>query len=283
MRDLIDLTGVVDLHIHSAPDMRPRKLDDLEVARQAENAGMKAVLIKSHHGSTAERAAIASSLNQKARVFGALALNAPVGGLNPAAVEIALAMGARQIWMPTISAAHWIEAHGGKGSTGAGQGIWIVDERGGLLPAVYEILGLIARADVILGTGHLSIPETLRMVPAARAAGIQRILVTHPELVHIEMPVAIQQELRDQGAFFERCYLNTLPGHKCLSMTELAGQIRAVGIESTIISTDLGQAHNPCPVEGFRQYITDLLREGFTPVDLDRMARKNPSWLLGID
>jgi hypothetical protein len=278
----VSLAGVVDLHIHSAPDVRPRKLDDLAVARQAEEAGMKAVLIKSHYFSTAERAFIASSQVQSARVFGALVLNQCVGGLNPAAVEAALALGAKEIWMPTISAAHWNSSHSGRASFAAGRGILVVNEAGELLPEVHEILALVAKADVILGTGHLSISETLKLVPAARAAGVQRVLVTHPELVHLEFPIALQQELCNHGAFFERCYLNILPGHACQAVAALAHQIRVVGVETTVLSTDLGQPESPLPVEGFRQYIAALMKEGFTQLEIDRMARQNPGWLVGL-
>src|SRR5260221_9657367 len=100
----IDLTGTIDLHLHTAPDVRPRKLDDLEAARQAASRGMRAILLKSHVTLTADRAALAEQAVPGVRVFGGLALNAPAGGLNPAAVEMALAMGAAQIWMPTESA-----------------------------------------------------------------------------------------------------------------------------------------------------------------------------------
>jgi hypothetical protein len=43
----ISLEGVVDLHIHAAPDIRPRLMDDIEVAREAAKAGMRAVLFVS--------------------------------------------------------------------------------------------------------------------------------------------------------------------------------------------------------------------------------------------
>src|SRR6266508_3906304 len=99
----IDLTGTIDLHIHSAPDVGPRKMDDLEVARQAAQRGMRAILLKSHWTLTADRAYLVEKVVSGIRVFGGLALNQSVGGFNPAAVEVALKMGAAQIWMPTLS------------------------------------------------------------------------------------------------------------------------------------------------------------------------------------
>jgi len=65
---------------------------------------MGAVLIKSHQNSTVERAWLVSQCVPGIRVYGGLVLNETVGGLNPAAVRLALDLGARQIWMPTRSA-----------------------------------------------------------------------------------------------------------------------------------------------------------------------------------
>ncbi|MCK5429317.1 MAG: hypothetical protein KAI94_07590, partial [Anaerolineales bacterium] len=159
----IILEGVIDLHIHSSPDVIPRLMDDVEIAHEAAEAGMRAVLLKSHHTLTADRAAIASKQVEGIQVFGGLVLNQAVGGLNPCAVEVALAMGAKEIWMPTLSAANHLRA-----SNVDGEGITILDESGAIKPVVNDILRLIAPADVILGTGHLSVDEIIILVKAAR-------------------------------------------------------------------------------------------------------------------
>src|SRR5262245_33723100 len=104
MTDL--LHGAIDTHVHSYPDVVARKLDDLAVVEQARAAGMRAVLLKSHVFSTAERAWLLSRLFPDFRVFGGITLNDTVGGLNPSAVEAALKLGAVQVWMPTLSAAN---------------------------------------------------------------------------------------------------------------------------------------------------------------------------------
>lgn len=95
------LEGAVDLHVHSAPDVDRRRCDDLELAREAEAAGMGAVLIKSHQNSTVERAWLVGRCVPGIRVYGGLVLNETVGGLNVAAVRLAVRLGTRQIWMPT--------------------------------------------------------------------------------------------------------------------------------------------------------------------------------------
>src|SRR5262245_61007107 len=169
------LEGAIDVHVHSAPDIDPRRFDDIELAREAARAGMGAVLIKSHQNSTVERAWLVSKVVPGIRVFGGLVLNETVGGFNPAAVRLALTLGAKQIWMPTRSALNHRRHHGQTG------GLTVFAADGTLLPAVEEILDAVAETDCILGTGHLSPEEVAVLVRQARAAGIQKFLVTHPE------------------------------------------------------------------------------------------------------
>jgi hypothetical protein len=270
----VDLTGLVDLHIHSAPDVQPRWGDDLEVAAQARQAGMRAVLLKNHAAPTAGRAAIAQKATGGLRIFGGIALNAEVGGLNPAAVEAALRMGAKEIWMPTRSAAH---------VSGQARGISVLDESGRLRPEVVEIIDLTAAADVILATGHLAPGESAVLVPEAIRRGVRKVLVTHPEADFIRMPLEMQAALAREGAFFERCFVDTTPlmGEK-VSLEEIAHAIRTIGVHTTVLSTDFGQVGNPAPLEGMRAYLAGLLRLGFAEGEVRKMAGETPATLLGI-
>jgi len=271
----IDLTGAIDFHLHTAPDVRPRKLDDFEAARQAAARGMRAILLKSHVTLTADRAALAEQAVPGVRVFGGLALNAPAGGLNPAAVEMALRMGAAEIWMPTESAA--AEPH-----PKPAPGLTILGEAG-VKPEVLEILRLIAEHDAILGTGHLSPAEIVHLVPAARAAGVRKIVITHPEHSPVEMPPLMQEELRDgYGVYFERCLITTELGHGRLPFAALAAVIRRLGCATTLIATDFGQPENPYPVQGLALYIAHLQAAGFSDADIIRMSRTNPARLLEL-
>jgi hypothetical protein len=272
-----DLTGLIDMHIHSAPDVQPRFGDDIEIACQADQAGMRAILLKSHVTLTADRAGIAEKAVGQLRVFGGLALNETLGGLNPAAVETAVKMGAKEIWMPTRSAAHVV------GETGGNKGISLLTSSGDLLPEVYSILELIGQADIILGTGHISPSESAALARAARTMGVRKILVTHPEAAFIRMPVALQVALAREGVFFERCFVDTTPlMDSAVSLSEIAEAIRTVGVASTILSTDFGQAANPSPVDGMRAYLSALASAGFTPMEISRMAGQNPAMLLGL-
>jgi hypothetical protein len=267
----VDLSGVIDLHIHTAPDVRSRKLDDFGVAWAATARRMRAVLIKSHVTLTADRAYLVEQIVPDIRVFGGLALNHAVGGINATAVEVALRLGAAEIWMPTLSAVH--QRH-----DPMGPGISIYQD-GQIAECVIDVLRLIAEHDAILGTGHLSTQEVVDLVPIARELGVRKILVSHPEHPPVDMPSSVQEELRDRcGVLFERCLISTT----LAGWTMPFAVIRRVGPASTVISTDLGQASNPAPVDGMAMFIASLKAEGYDEPSIDQMCRENPAALLGL-
>lgn len=97
----MNLSGVIDMHIHTGPDIRQRRLDDIELAQEAARIGVRAVVIKSHVMSTAGRAIIAEKICPGVRVFGGVVLNPHVGGINPIAVQMTIKMGGKIVWLPT--------------------------------------------------------------------------------------------------------------------------------------------------------------------------------------
>jgi len=268
------LEGTIDLHFHAGPDVRERKLTYLEAALQARDAGMKAILIKSHSTITADIASLIQLLVKDILVFGGIALNYPLGGLNPVAVETALKLGAKQIWMPTLSAANQYRHERKKG------GITILSRKGSLKKEVMEILEILSRHDVILSTGHLSQDEIIVLMKEAIKKKIKKILVTHPDHFFIQMPVKVQKELAKKGIFFDRCF--PTPTTSPLSMEEMAKRIREVGVASSVLTSDFGQPENPFPVEGLRSYIQQLIQIGFSDQEIDQMVRINPSRLLNL-
>ena len=269
-----DLKGTIDLHFHAGPDVRERKLTYLEAAMQAEKAGMRAILIKSHSTITADIASLIQPLVKDILVFGGIALNYPVGGLNPVAVETALKLGARQVWMPTLHAANQYRYEKKRG------GITIINREGNLKREVTEILEILSEKDVILSTGHLSQNESILLVREAGKRGIQKILVTHPDHFFIQMSVEVQRELANEGVFFDRCFptQRTSP----LTMEEMAKRIREVGVASSVLTSDFGQPENPFPVEGLRSYVQQLIQLSFSDQEIHQMVRINPSRLLNL-
>ena len=271
------LRGAIDTHVHSSPDVIERRLSDITLVEQARAAGMRALVLKSHIFSTCERAYLLNSFYPDFQTFGGIALNETIGGLNPKAVEAALKIGAACVWMPTKSAANH-RLHMGK--TG---GLTIANGNG-LRREVAAILRLVADADVVLATGHLSPEESRVLIEASLAAGVRRISVTHPEWGVTRMPVEVQRELALTGSvFFERCLVSTqtdLRQHVLFAV--IVEQIRAVGVESTVIATDFGMPQYPTPIDGMRLYINGLLDAGFTDGEVKLMCQDNPAKLLKL-
>ena len=270
----IDLKGVIDLHLHAGPDIRKRRLTYLEAAIQAREAGMKAILIKSHSTITADIASLIQPLVKDILVFGGIALNYPLGGLNPVAVETALKLGAKQIWMPTLHAANQYCYDGVKG------GITVLNKEGSLKKEVVEILEILSRHDVILSTGHLSQNEIVVLVREAQKKKIQKILITHPDHLAVHLSVGSQKRLARKGVLFDRCF----PTEKTspLNIEGMAQRIREVGVASSILTSDFGQPENPFPVEGLKIYIERLKQFGLSDQEIDQMVRINPERLLNL-
>jgi hypothetical protein len=271
---MFDLTGFIDPHVHTAPDLVPRLLDDVSSVREAFKVGMAGILIKSHTTLTADRAALAAKVVPGIRVWGGLVLNRSVGGFNPAAVEIALAYGAAEIWMPTLDAANHRDFHGQGGGRLTIQNL----QASG---SIHEILQLIAEHDAILGTGHLSVVEICALVRMAHQHGIKKILVTHPEAPFIDIPISVQRDLARLGCRFERTWVFTTPAfNRVLQPQRIIQDIREVGFESTVLATDMGQVGNPPPVEGFREFVKTCLDAGFAESEVRRMGAANiVEWL----
>lgn len=285
------LMGAIDLHVHSGPGVIHRALDHMEAAQEAMDGGLRALVLKDQHSMTCNSAYIikkytfsGSDLN----IYGGLPLNNAAGGLSPLAVDAAIDYGAKIIWMPTISAKHhieWTRQSGVKKKT-----YWsafereeipltVLDQTGKLLPEVSEICSLIAKGDIVLSLGHLSLKEMKVLVDEAKRLGVKKILMNHPEFI-INASIDDMIEFADKGVLIEHTY--TLVVSDRVTKEYLAEMIRKVGAERTIISSDLGQVGRPHPVEGFRLCIADMLEMGITDEEIDLLFKKNPAMLLNL-
>jgi len=271
------LTNAIDLHIHTAPDAIPRKLTDIQAASKAKAAGMRGIMLKSHLTPTYARAAIAKEAIPGISVFGGVVLNAAVGGINPHAVEAAMKMGAKCVWLPTSSS----EQHIRHFQLQNQQMVRIFEQNGAPCDGLMEVLELVAAAECILATGHLSPEESERLVGLAKEAGVKKIVVTHPEFEAVRMPVDMQMRLAAQGVFFERCFYATNSNQK-LPVEEIAREIREVGWESTVLASDFGQDFNVPPTEGLRRFLEALARCGIPEKHLSAAVTSHPASLLGL-
>jgi len=282
-----DITGAIDLHVHTSPDVYDRSVDDATLVREAEAAGMGGVMLKSHHTLTADRATIAQTESKSVNVFGGLVLNLTVGGLNPVAAETAILFGARQIWMPTLHAKHCLEvaeqamfrAEAEKGR----EGITILDRDGTVRRDLEPILEMMRDHDVILGTGHISPEESLILIEHAKSMGLTRFLVTHPLMSFTRFAVEQMKAAAEMGAKLEFDYLSCSPHwHAAVSPARTAEAIRAVGAANCVLATDGGQTFNPHPARMLRDFGEALMNEGVPEPDLRTMMRDNPARLLGV-
>jgi hypothetical protein len=288
--------GAYDLHVHIEPDVMRRRTDDLSLARRFAETGLAGFVLKSHYVPTAERAAVVRNAVPGADVRGAITLNAAVGGMNPVAVEIAARSGASVVWLPTVDSANQRSCQA-RDPEGARPPMWaalqaelrdrgiaadpvpVVTEDGTITPGLRDVLSLIAEHDMVMATGHLSGEEIRTVVAAARDAGVNRIVVTHPEFTSQRVPADAQRELAARGALLERCFTTAYTGK--VSWDEMFGHIRAAGPEHSILSSDLGQPFNPPVEDGLALMADRLLGAGFTDDEIVTMAVRNTRWLMG--
>ena len=287
---LIDIEGAIDLHCHPYPDLFPRLADDFDIAMAARNAGMKALVLKCHHESTVSRAYLVQRIVPDIRVFGGIVLNSYVGGINPAAVEAALRLGGKEVWMPTVDSGYHAQVHGGtggyesqSGGVSRAEGIWVTDADGTLQPVVKEVLGLVAQYGAILATSHLSPKEIVALVKEARDSGIQKIVVTHPFFKVPSLDLATIEELGRLGAMPEFGYCTVSPAWQYAAPEKIVEAVRRVGASRCLLVSDTGQRHNPLPSEALRVFAQTVFEKGVAEQDVQRMIARNPYDLLELD
>ncbi|GAA0479406.1 hypothetical protein Aca07nite_86730 [Actinoplanes capillaceus] len=288
------VAGAYDTHVHVAPDVMDRRIDDLDLARRCREVGLAGFILKSHYVTTAERAAVVRKAVPGVDVLGAITLNGSMGGMNPAAVEIAGRLGARIVWMPTVDSRNQRTSTAGD-LPGAKPAMWgalqadlhaqgivpdiveVLSPDGRVLEPVRRVLRVIARHDMVLATGHLAAAEIIAVVLAAREEGVRRIVVTHPEFTSQRLPVADQIRLASLGVLLERCF--TTPHTGKVSWDDLIAAIRAVGPEYSLLSSDLGQPFNPPVEDGLALFADRLLGAGLTEAEIHTMAVVNSRFI----
>lgn len=293
VRDDIELLhGAIDIHIHHAPDLYARIQDPIELATEARAAGVRAICIKRHNFPTSGLAELTRKIVPGVDVFGSMACNRQVGGLNPVAVEAAIKYGARQIWLPTIDSANHEVVTGSVGQHGKGLTVKggissyaaslprlnVIDQDGKVLPEVVEIIQQIADADIILNLGHTSYKEMIAVADQAKRQGTKRIVCDHPFFLKLTLEQTLA--IADRGVWINFTAGEVLPRWWRASIGDFADWIRKVGIHRSVVSSDCGQLHNPPMVEALRLTIQLLLEEGFTAEDIKMLLHRNPAQIL---
>lgn len=288
--DRVSVEGAIDLHIHSHPCLFPRIGDDRDIVAAAAEAGMRAVVLKCHHESSVSRAYLVDPEFPDIKVFGGIVLNTYVGGINPAAVEAALRLGGKAVWMPTIDSANHAETFGSTGGYGvqsggreAAQGITLFDN-GSLRPEVHEVLALVAQYDVILGTSHLFPREILELARAANQAGVRKLLINHPFYRVPNLSLDALQELVSLGATVEMEYCGVSPmwAWEATDVGRFREAIAVLGAQNCVLVSDGGQVHNPVPAESIRILAQCLRERGVSGEELEAMMMEKPAALLSL-
>jgi hypothetical protein len=274
------LFRAVDLHVHADPDVYPRQADAFEVVKLARDRGLRGVVLKNHFSETASLAYLSRKYATPGfAVFGAIALNLPVGGINPQAVRYMIdAAGGygRIVWFPTHDAEHEVRFNKDR------RPFVRVSQAGKLVPEVREVLALIAEHDLVLATGHVTAEEALLILRAARTAGVKRMIVTHPMFAPQYTWMSIDQlrTAADLGAYIE------ITGNSIVRDAEAKSRvlaaIRAIGATHFVVSTDSGLVGTPNITDTLAMVAKAFRTEGVPEADLNRMFKVNPAFLVGL-
>ena len=283
--------GVIDMHAHTHPDVFGRSIDDVDLATLAKARGMRGIVIKNHISETASRAALAMKAVPGIEVWGGIVLNNAVGGINPVAVEwMHRFYGSRGkvVWLPTFESDKHVKTFGKP----TDKGIEVAPD-GKVLPAMEEVLKIIAKENLLLATGHVHPYEVVAVVKRAKELGVKNIIVTHGLTTVPGLSTAQAKEVTQMGALIEICYLQFQAGPNApleflkhwqqIGAKQVAQAIKDFGAQSIVVSTDLGQSQNMVHPDGVEAAIGAMKREGISDGDIDIMMRKNPARLLGLN
>jgi len=273
------LAGVIDIHVHSAPDSTPRSIDAIDLARLAKAQGMRGLVLKNHYEPTASLAYIVRKEVPGIEVFGGIDLNLSVGGMNPSAVEYMAAITGgygRFVWMATFDSENQVRY------SKENRPFVRIARDGQLLPETKAVIALIAKHDLVMATGHSSAEEGLMLLREAKAQGVKRMVVTHAMVQPVHMSNEQMLEAAKLGAYIEFVYNGLIGASKQFTFADYAKAIRYVGVEHCILSSDMGQPTNPLHTDGLIAFFKGLREQGFTQAEIDRMAKQNPATLIGL-
>lgn len=289
--DLELLQGAIDMHAHTHPALFRRPIDDSDLAKYAIDYGLRGFVLKDHDSSTTGRAYHVRRLYGEVEPFGGIVLNRSVGGVNPYVVQAALHYGAKVVWMPS-NHSKWHSEYfdmpdypqlGRMRKQLAGAGVTVFDGEGRLTEEALAVLDLVAEEDVCLATGHLSLAEIRALLEEASRRGVSKFLVTHANWALCKLPLDVQRELIEKGAYLEYVAVSCVsPIFWEQNPTELASWIAELGGDRLVLSSDLGQASAAPHPEGMRMLLASLLDAGAPYDELEKMTKANPAVLLGL-
>lgn len=276
------MDGAIDLHIHSAPDAYATRIgDEVDLAIQACQAGLRAVVFKSHGAPNARSVGVVQKGvdhwakehgKRRTEVFGGVVLNHSVGGLNPEAVMVNGRFGGRYVWTPSLdSATH-------RRVMGLSPGIEVIDENGNIVSPLKEIFSLIAEADMVLGLCHLTAKELFALIDEAKKAKIKRMEIVHANFPKFKLTPEDLKLAAEKKVYIGLYSFATRPPQ--FDWDYYLEAISAVGPDHIVFGSDTGNFSSLLPTESMRMLITGLLLAGVPDDDVEKIVKTNPAALL---
>lgn len=280
--------GAWDVHVHAAPSLFPRWGDGLDLVRASQKAQMAGLVLKYHHGSSVEAAHHLNAQWKSGTVYGGVALNAFVGGLNPFAVDSALALGGKVVWLPTIHA----EAHGkacgclggfefqkSKARLNLETGLSLLNDSGSLKEEVKSIVDMVSSAGGVLASGHVSLKEIRALKDfISQSSKNTRLLINHVFFYTPALSTKDIEALADPHTWFESVALTSrLKGTTAHSV---AMAMAVTPKAQWIVASDSGQLDNPPSPDMLGQWMGDLVEAGLPREKAFSMVQDQPQRLL---
>ena len=273
------LKGALDLHFHMDP-WPPGALNgnaNIETVRVARSRGLRGLVIKDHNEPTAP---LAYHLRQEMpgfELYGGFVMNLPNGGINPAGVEFMATRisgePGRVVWMPAGDTEKEVRAS--KNPNGP---FVAVSRNGELLPAVKDVISVVAKHGLVIASGHIVPEDALMVFREAKRQGVQHMIATHAFDLAGKMTVEQMQEAAKLGAFIEFDFRNTLEGGR-------TDAIRKVGPQFCFLSefwTKVGPPREYGGPDGVGVFAEAMRTRGFTDRELDLLFKENPAKALGL-
>jgi len=317
------LKGAIDIHVHPGPHLlsSPRRVDPMEAAIEARDAGMRAIVLKDVFEMSNGIAWLVNRHVPDFTVYGGLILNTVYGGMNPRAFKTAIYYGDGAKYLDFGAHSTYYQA-AKEGRVVDGKFVALselypkfkteeldrctripIDKDPG--PELDEMLKLLAdNPHIYMDTGHVSAEEAVRLLELKERYGYERVVVsssvtkiaTMEQLKHmagkgalIELSFAAYtapQMIPLTHYYVEKEYASIDEGMTATpgsGIREVAEQIQELGADHCVMSTDFGRYALSTPVEGLRQFITCMLDLGIPAEDIRKMVRTNPEWLLGLE
>lgn len=287
------LKGGIDLHHHGYPEIslgvrtRSEDADELALAR---DAGMAAIVLKSHMFPTMGRAYHLNRMVEGIDAIASITLNPVAGGFSPLAVEAAGLLGARAMFMPTWGAAHDRSRKGfsrhlaefikAAEDLTAQPGLTVIDGSGRVRSEVRECLAVAAEFGMMVATAHISPRESIALAAAAKDFGIESVFFQHPDSNSV---AASREEIREIAALdavCEICALGLLPPFQRISVATIREIVEEIGAGKAALTTDYFFDWSPPAPETLRMVIGIFLSQGISPDDIRTMIRDTPARLL---